>query len=212
MKSCVLFLRKNHRFNEDAVRIVRGGLQIVGVFDESSAASGGQIPADFYLNFFCEHIHRGRVLESPNVNFHPAPPQYPGRGSASVALFDGAERFGATAHGMVGKVDSGPIYRVRTFPILENDDCDALFSKAEILCLDLLGETVAHLARHGDLPDADADAAWSGRAMSRKDFDRWLVLDQNDETAFRRKVRAARHPKFKGPYVYVHGHRFALDE
>src|ERR1700742_508355 len=42
-------------------------------------------------------------------NFHPGPPQYPGWAPAHFALYERATEFGATAHMMAARVDSGPI-------------------------------------------------------------------------------------------------------
>src|ERR1700743_1186237 len=42
-------------------------------------------------------------------NFHPGPPDYPGWAPAHFALYEGASEFGATAHAMAARVDSGPI-------------------------------------------------------------------------------------------------------
>ncbi len=50
-------------------------------------------------------------------NFHPGPPQYPGWAPAHFALYDGARHFGATAHAITTRVDSGPIVGVEFFAI-----------------------------------------------------------------------------------------------
>jgi methionyl-tRNA formyltransferase len=50
-------------------------------------------------------------------NFHPGPPRFPGWGCAHFAIHQGATEFGATAHVMVEKVDSGPIVGVELFHI-----------------------------------------------------------------------------------------------
>ena len=50
-------------------------------------------------------------------NFHPGPPEYPGWAPAHFALYEGAAEFGATAHAMAERVDSGPIVAVSRFPI-----------------------------------------------------------------------------------------------
>src|SRR5215470_6679976 len=42
-------------------------------------------------------------------NFHPGPPDYPGWAPAHFAMYDGAKTFGATAHVMERRVDSGAI-------------------------------------------------------------------------------------------------------
>src|SRR6185295_19884723 len=49
-----------------------------------------------------------RQLGHGAYNFHPGPPQYPGWAPAHFALYDNARTFGATAHAMVARVDSGP--------------------------------------------------------------------------------------------------------
>src|SRR5262249_41689556 len=50
-----------------------------------------------------------RQLPAGAYNFHPGPPDYPGRHPASFAIYEGAARFGATAHEITGRVDNGPI-------------------------------------------------------------------------------------------------------
>lgn len=50
-------------------------------------------------------------------NFHPGPPEYPGWAPAHFALYDGATEFGATAHAMAERVDSGPIVEVARFAV-----------------------------------------------------------------------------------------------
>jgi methionyl-tRNA formyltransferase len=50
-------------------------------------------------------------------NFHPGPPQYPGWSPAHFALYEQATEFGATAHVMTERVDSGPIIDAALFPI-----------------------------------------------------------------------------------------------
>src|SRR6187455_2216083 len=53
---------------------------------------GGEI--DFLFNYLSPVIVPERILQSIKraaVNFHPAPPEWPGIGSASYALFEGDE-------------------------------------------------------------------------------------------------------------------------
>lgn len=51
------------------------------------------------------------------VNLHPAPPEYPGSAANHLALYEGATRFGVTAHIMIASVDAGPILAVDHFAI-----------------------------------------------------------------------------------------------
>jgi methionyl-tRNA formyltransferase len=69
-------------------------------------------------------------------NFHPGPPEYPGWAPAHFALYDGATEFGATAHAMAERVDSGPIVEVARFAM-----------SADLNVLGLEGLAYAHLAQ-----------------------------------------------------------------
>jgi len=69
-------------------------------------------------------------------NFHPGPPHYPGWAPAHFALYEQADEFGATAHVMTERVDSGPIVDAELFPI-----------PADIDVLGLEGLAYAHLAQ-----------------------------------------------------------------
>jgi methionyl-tRNA formyltransferase len=69
-------------------------------------------------------------------NFHPGPPHYPGWAPAHFALYEQADEFGATAHVMTERVDSGPIVEAALFPI-----------PADINVLGLEGLAYAHLAQ-----------------------------------------------------------------
>src|SRR5579862_1895060 len=69
-------------------------------------------------------------LRGPGYNIHPASPDYPGSHPASFAIYDGATRFGATAHEMVPRVDSGPIVDVEWFDIAPGTGVLALEDQA----------------------------------------------------------------------------------
>jgi methionyl-tRNA formyltransferase len=166
---------------------------------------------EFVLNLLSDRILKGAILKRQTVNFHPAPPEYPGCGTASYAIFDGASSFGATAHIMADKPDSGAILKVKRFPILETDGCENLAGKAEAACLELMAEIAAHIQAEGALPSPNGEA-WQRKAFTRKEFQEWLILDPADPETFERKIRAARHSRYPGPYVYVNGRRFSLAE
>ena len=49
------------------------------------------------------------AFAGPSYNFHPGPPNRPGRYPSVFALYDNARHFGITVHEMLPKVDSGAI-------------------------------------------------------------------------------------------------------
>lgn len=208
MSTCLLLAPSHHRLFPAAAEMCRQA------FDSVKRPCNGEIlstPHDILISFLNDHILPPECLRRPNVNFHPAPPQYPGRGGASYALYDGADSYGATAHIMAAAVDAGPILRTRQFPIERADTCETVFAKAEDACLSLLAEVLWYYNAIGVLPEPCGEA-WSGPARTRKQFERWLILDPADPESFARKIKAARHSKFPGPYVEHHGFRFSLHQ
>lgn len=194
------------------ISIVQKSLRIAGIFYPKDLVTDDQLKRlnpDFVINFLCDRVHRGLILNYKNINFHPGTPEYPGRGGASYAIFDGKREYGATAHAMVEKVDQGAIFDTATFPMIEGERCDQLFDRAEDACRDLLKKSLEYLGS-GHLPPVRNDLKWSRSAISRKEFQKWLILDPSNEVEFRKKIVASRHRLFPGPYVVIHGHKFAL--
>jgi methionyl-tRNA formyltransferase len=211
MKTCVLLLRDGHFFNTSAEVFVRSRLQVLAVAETRSVdeAALAALKPDLVISFFCEKILTGGLLEVPGVNFHPAPPAYAGRGGASLALFDGATEYGATAHIIERAVDGGAILDVRRFAITSNDNCETVYLRAELAAMDQLIWVVDHIVENSALPPATTER-WLRPPMTRRQFEAWLMLDPADPDAFERKVRAARHSRFAGPFLMQGGHRFAL--
>ena len=176
----------------------------------SDLIRGGEI--DYLLNFLSPIIIPGDVLAAVKrdaINFHPAPPEWPGVGSASYALYHGEKTFGVTAHQMIPKVDSGPIYDVLRFPILPGDDCEAVFRRAIEHALVQFYYLLPRLAADGALkPSGDT---WKRKPIKRKEFEAWMTMTPDtppDE--MKRKIRATRHPRYSGPYLQVGNWRFEL--
>lgn len=213
--TALLIVRSGCHLNEDAVAAARDALDLRHVLEsadhDSWAPRLDDLDGRVVLNFLSDRILKGAVLERDAVNFHPAPPEYPGRCTASYALFDSAATFGATAHRMAATPDSGKILMVQRFPIAADEGCDVVAGRAEDACLDLLRAVVAHVGRTGALPPPSGET-WQCKPFTRKQFEDWLVLDPADPATFERKIRASRHPRYPGPYVYVNGRRFSLDE
>ena len=170
----------------------------------------GQI--DFLFNYLSPVIVPERILQSIRcsaINFHPAPSDWPGIGSASYALYEGDETFGVTAHVMTAKVDSGPIVRSLRFPIVPEDDCESLWNRALNFSLFLFYDVLAHAARTGDAQPTGE--AWKRPAVRRAEFEKWMrIVPSDSPDEIRRKVRALSHSRLPGPYVEVAGMKFHL--
>ena len=121
------------------------------------------------------------------LNFHPAPPEYPGIGGLNWALYEGDKSFGVTCHHMVRKVDAGPIVEVVRFPIFAKDDVPALFDRAHVHLEALAGRVIGQLADGWAAPASDD--AWSTETRSRAELDAMMDVpaDASDAEIARRR-------------------------
>lgn len=218
--TAILLLGERGRATEEAERCASEVLRVIlasraerdqNAVDPAvrAAASEG---VDWILSFLSPVILPSDVLAGARqgaVNVHPAPPEWPGIGSASYALYAGDRTFGVTAHLMTEVVDGGPIVRVDRFPIEEGDTCDDVFDRAIERSVAVFRDLVAAIGR-GERPVPNG-VAWARKASTRREFERWMTLrptDPPDEVS--RKVRALRSARFPGPFVELGGRRFEI--
>lgn len=152
-----------------------------------------------------------RQLGHGAYNFHPGPPQYPGWAPAHFALYDNAQNFGATAHAMEVRVDSGPIVGVESFAIPENISVRALEQIAFVQLAHLFWRMSRELAREpGALPVLPV--AWSGTKSTKRMYREFCEIPAGvSAVELKRRIRAF-DDDFRGVplTVTLHGQRFRL--
>ena len=151
---------------------------------------------------FCTPVivprHVLEALPGPAYNFHPGPPERPGRYPSVFALYDGSPRFGITVHEMVPKVDSGAIVAAEWFDIPK--DCDLM--ELESLTLVQLIKTFRRFAPYlatFSLPLPHHGIHWQGRKTTKADCMALCQLtpDMNPEEIARRRRCCGIHlPEF----------------
>lgn len=145
------------------------------------------------LSFSTNVIVPGALLNGlpgPAYNFHPGPPAYPGSHPKSFAIYDGATRFGATAHEMIALVDAGPIVAVSEFDIPPDVNALDLATLAYQKIAALFFELAATLATSDD-PLPHLDRRWGARKYTRADYARMHDFDDGldpAELALRRRA------------------------
>jgi len=102
-------------------------------------------------------------------NFHPGPPQYPGWAPAHFALYENATEFGATAHVMMERVDSGPIVDAAMFPIPADTGVVALEGLAYAHMAQLFWRMAKMLATQAEALPASS-LQWGNRKNSRRAY------------------------------------------
>ena len=135
---------------------------------------GGQDVSTARLISFCSSvIVRPKILnlfQGPAYNFHPGPPSYPGVHPANFAIYDGATRFGVTAHIMTAEIDGGPLVGVDWFDISNDISSEDLEEQAFTHLFKLFTSLSPALVDiHKDLPILNE--RWSGRRRTIKEFE-----------------------------------------
>lgn len=144
-------------------------------------------------------------------NFHPGPPDYPGWAPAHFALYERATTFGATAHLMTERVDSGAIIGTETFTIPANIGVRELEQIAFVRSAYLFWRLSKDLATRAE-PMPVLPIAWSGRKSTRQMYlsacDIPADISQADlelrVRAFQDDFRAIH------PTITLHGFQFQL--
>jgi len=144
-------------------------------------------------------------------NFHPGPPEHPGWAPAHFALYEGARSFGATAHVMTKRVDSGPIVGVESFDIPEGAHVRELEQIAFVRLAYLFWRLSRSIAcETGPLPTLPI--AWSGTKSTRRMYEKLCNIPSDIEpTELARRIRAFNDDFRAIPLtVTLHGIRFRL--
>lgn len=221
LKTCILLTSDNEYLSNEAEKFVRSLFHVILVkrFSRNEKVLPDEIyplvsakKVDYLFNFLSPIILSQKFLKRiklASINFHPAPPKWPGVGSASFALFEKDEKFGVTVHHMMERVDSGEIIRVDYFSILKQDTCDSLIERAFFYSLLSFYEVLHEIASTGNI--TKSKKKWTRKAITREEFDRFMTLSLDDPPEFiRRKIRAIRSKKFSGPFIQFGGFRFEL--
>lgn len=143
-------------------------------------------------------------------NFHPGPPTYPGRHPASFAIYEGAPRFGVTAHEMLRRVDAGPIVGVEWFempPTPRLSELERLSFDAAVRLFMRLGPLLAS----SPTPLPRLHERWSGWKSRQADFDTMCALPPDiGAEELERRVRAFADGLQGTLHVSLHGVRFRI--
>jgi methionyl-tRNA formyltransferase len=140
------------------------------------------------------------------INFHPAPPEYPGIGCNNFALYENATQYGVTCHHMVSKVDTGPIIAVRRFPIHAEDDVASLLTRTYAAQIGLFLEIAQLMVENRPLPISTE--TWTRPAFTRQQFNElFKITPEMSKDEIARRVRAVSYEQYQ-PYMEIEGFRF----
>ncbi|MBM4232088.1 MAG: hypothetical protein FJ184_15415, partial [Gammaproteobacteria bacterium] len=100
------------------------------------------------ISFLCPRIIPKAALDCSAlpINFHPAPPEYPGFGCYNFALYDAVTTYGVSCHRITPQIDSGEIFAVRRFGVLSEDTISTLQQRSLQELCGLLDDVMAHVS------------------------------------------------------------------
>ncbi len=165
------------------------------------------------ISFLCPWILSQNLLDQSeiNINFHPAPPEYPGIGGYNFAIYNEDKRYGVTCHHMTSKVDSGPIIKVRYFE-MKNETVMSLQEKSMVELFYLYKEIIDKLAQGYELPITARK--WKKDAYTRKDLQKLCKLDFSmKKQEIEKRIKATYYPgAIDLPYFDIDTFRFRLED
>lgn len=194
MEQSVLFLgKKGDRHCEAALNFLRMNFRhTTAKLGEWGDRLGDDVlswEGDYIVSYLSRWVVPDRLLSRSrihSINFHPAPPDYPGVGCTNFALYEGAEEYGVTCHFMNPAVDTGDIIATRKFPIFLSDTVSSLLSRTYDFQLSLFYEVIAAVLNGKEL--VASGERWSRRPFSRTELNELSRLspDMSPEEIARR--------------------------
>ena len=211
----IVILAKKEKFGvQEAIEYSR---EKFGEVEVISGDNGDEFPKRLYdedfdmlISYISPWIIPKSVLgrtKQWNINFHPGPPEYPGIGCFNFALYESAKEFGATAHLMGQKVDTGRIIGVRRFPISSDETVLSLSLKTYSAQYSLFIDTVDFISSNNSLPACSED--WKRKPTTRKELEDLATIKPvmaQEEIA--KKIRATYYQGKPAPFIDIGGYRF----
>ncbi|NQU98281.1 hypothetical protein HQ533_02340 [Candidatus Woesearchaeota archaeon] len=167
---------------------------------------------DYVISFLCPWIVPEWLLNKTKlaINFHPAPPKYPGIGCYNFAIYNKDKEYGVTCHYMISRVDSGKIVKVLRFPMYEDDTVLKLKERTIDYLVKLFHEIFACIIENKRLPESNE--TWERKPYTRKELQKLCkITDEMNEEEVKLRIRAT---YFLGardlPYKEVNGEKVFL--
>ena len=135
----------------------------------ATARTGGRARLLSFLNGLIIPQDVLAALGPVPYNIHPGPPEYRGAHAESFALWEGAGRFGVTAHEIAARVDEGPIVALSRFNIPAGANRRVLSDITLSEAVKVFALVAAHCLA-SDASMAPMEESWSGAKRTRREF------------------------------------------
>ena len=178
--------------------------------DEKLPEDLGSVKYDYIICYRSYFILPKSVIESTkyfNINFHPGSPKYPGSGGINLALLNGDDEFGVTAHLMDDKVDSGSIIECRNFRVKESDNLITLLDRTHDFLFCLFVELSTGIMKKGlntSKSLQNNSYRWSDKKAKISEIDNLQIITPNiSELELAKRIRSLNHPNFPQRFTFI---------
>ena len=165
---------------------------------------------DFLISYISPWIVPKEVLyntKKANINFHPGPPEYPGIGCLNFAIYDSAKQFGATAHIMEPKVDTGQIIGVKRFAMYDGETVESLSKKTYSVQLVLYKEIIEYILANDSLPVINEN--WKRKPFKRSELEGLSTIKTSmSKEEINKRIRATFYAGKPAPFIEIFGYKF----
>lgn len=168
---------------------------------------------DLLVSYATSHIVSAAVFKQIGgaYNIHAASPTYPGRDPHHFAIYYGETLYGATAHVMEERVDSGAIVDVEYFDVPEKITPDILLQMADNAAITLIKRFLPR-AICQSFPLPSKDIVWGTKKTTRKDFQALCEIPLNiSEAELKRRIKALTTEQHSNLKITLHGCVFKLE-
>ena len=165
-------------------------------------------PVDFVISYMYRHLVKGDVIAMAKraaINFHAGPlPGYGGWAFYNVAILENASEYGCTCHYMDEGFDTGPIFKVRKFPVTTSlETACSLERKTQREMIKLFIDFCEIVETQETLP-FEAQDKTKFRYLKQAEFDalKRIPHDADNET-IQRYARAFWFPPYECAYTML---------
>jgi methionyl-tRNA formyltransferase len=167
-----------------------------------------QEPVDFVISYMFRSLVRAPVralARRAAVNFHAGPlPEFGGWAFYSVAILENAGLYGCTCHYMDDGFDSGPLLRVRRFPIDPTKETAYSLEQRSQAEMVRLFHDFCEMAESGAPLPREVQDPGKRRYLSRTQFEALKEIPASaDEETIQRYARAFWYPPYRGAVMRV---------
>jgi methionyl-tRNA formyltransferase len=165
---------------------------------------------DFVISYMYRNLVKQPIIELARkaaVNFHAGPlPEYGGWAFYNVAILENAKEYGCTCHYMDCGFDTGPLLKVKKFPInASSETAYSLEKKTQKAMIKLFVEFADIVESGKKLPYQVQDKT-KKRYMNEDEFQKLKEIPLNsDSETIDRYSRAFWYPPYECAYTKING-------